>query len=181
MLKYEHLLGRSFSWERDHCYELVRHFYRDNFGIELRSYACPRNWWDHGLNLFSDLYPREGFDTVMGSARDYKAGDLILMSYGSPVANHIGVLLDNGKMLHHMVDSLSSADPYAGGGFWRSRTVGVLRHRDVTYETQPNLLDLKELVQGNARTILDDPRLADAAEELSNGLDGTSWFRPTNG
>lgn len=172
MLKYEHLLGRDFNWTRDHCYELVRHFYRDNFGIELRDYACPHEWWNQGLDLYGQLYPREGFIALDCHPRDYKPGDLILMSYDAPVANHLGVLLDNGKMLHHMVGSLSSADPYSGGGFWKSRTVGVLRHRDVNYEPKTEVLDLWSLLPNHVRTTLDDHFPDRDAEELSSGFDG---------
>jgi hypothetical protein len=159
MLKYEHLEGRQFSWTEAHCYTLVRDFYRDNFQIELSDYACPHEWWNRGLDLYSQLYYREGFRSLDCHPRDYLPGDLIMMSYDSPVANHLGVLLDNGRMLHHMVGGLSKTDPYSGGGFWRSRTVGVLRHQSVAYKPVVQKVDMWRLLPENVRPPMDHPEL----------------------
>lgn len=160
MLKHEHLLGREFDWYNAHCYTLMRDFYRDNFEVELPDVACPKEWWLHGLDLYGQLYHYAGFVPVDCHPRDYRPGDLILMAYQSPVANHLGVLLDNGKMLHHMVGGLSSADPYSAGGFWKSQTVGVLRHRDVNYQPPVTKLDMWSLLPDHVREPLDQ-QLAD--------------------
>jgi hypothetical protein len=177
MLKYEHLLGRPFDWTTNHCYQLQRDFYRDNFDIHLRSYACPHEWWKYGLSLFMNLYPREGFEPVEGGIREYRAGDLILMAYDAPVANHMGVLLDNGQMLHHMVGTFSATVPYANGGFWRSKTVGVIRHPGVTYTAKPATLDLRSLMNGPSKQKLDAAFPDGRDDELAAGLDGAGWVR----
>lgn len=170
MLKYEHLLGKEFSWTRQHCYTLVREFYRDNFGIELRAYACPHEWWNRGLDLYNQFYYREGFRVLDCHPRDYRPGDVVMMAYQSPVANHLGVLLDNGKLLHHMVGGLSTEDPYAGGGFWRSLTVGVIRHKDVDYQPVPQLIDFRSLMPSNVRMDLDNTLADLGVEDLPDGL-----------
>lgn len=169
MLKYEHLLGREFNWNGRHCWQLMRDFYADNFGLALRDYACPHEWWNHGMDLYGQLYHREGFIPLDCHPREYKPGDLIMMAYDAPVANHLGVLLDNGKMLHHMVGSLSAADPYAGGGFWKSKTVGVLRHRDVNYNPTIEKVDLWSLLPDHVRVPLDQQLSDLEAQGLSPG------------
>lgn len=169
MLKYEHLVGKPFSWTDQHCYTLMREFFFDNFGVELLDVACPHEWWNQGLDLYGQLYHQVGFSVLDCHPRDYKPGDLIMMAYQSPVANHLGVLLDNGKMLHHMVGGLSTVDPYSGGGFWKSLTVGVLRHRDVNYQPTIEKVDLWSLLPDHVRVPLDQ-QLADLeAQGLSPG------------
>ncbi|MCE9931945.1 MAG: C40 family peptidase, partial [Enterobacterales bacterium] len=41
-------------------------------------------------------------------------------------ANHAGILLDDGMLLHHMYGMLSQRVPY--GGYWKDRTVKIVRH-----------------------------------------------------
>ena len=41
--------------------------------------------------------------------------------------NHAGILLADGLLLHHMYGMLSQRVPY--GGYWKERTVKVLRHK----------------------------------------------------
>lgn len=170
MLEYQHLLGRPFSWTKDHCWKMIRDFYWDNFQIKLRDYACPHEWWTRGMDLYGQLYHREGFRVLDCHPREYRPGDVIMMAYQSPVANHLGVLLDNGKMLHHMVGSLSSEDPYSGGGFWKSLTVGVLRHKDVDYQPTVEKLDLWSVLNPDVRTDLDQQLSNLHPGELPDGL-----------
>ncbi|CAI1581557.1 Uncharacterised protein [Serratia marcescens] len=49
------------------------------------------------------------------------------MQVSAPVANHAGILLADGLLLHHMYGMLSQRVPY--GGYWKERTVKVLRHK----------------------------------------------------
>ncbi|MEM8205417.1 NlpC/P60 family protein, partial [Morganella morganii] len=50
-----------------------------------------------------------------------------VMQVQAPVANHAGILLDDNMLLHHLYGHLSQRVPY--GGYWRDRTVTVLRLR----------------------------------------------------
>ncbi|NHW59684.1 C40 family peptidase, partial [Escherichia coli] len=40
--------------------------------------------------------------------------------------NHAGIILDDGMLLHHLYGRLSQRVPY--GGYWRDRTIIILRH-----------------------------------------------------
>ena len=157
-LKYEQLIGRNFDWYSANCYTLVRDFYRDNFAIELTDYACPTDWWRHGMSLYNDFYFDEGFRAIDCNPRDYLPGDVIMMAEQSKVANHLGVLLDDGYILHHLPGGLSKTDPYLAGGFWRSKTLGVVRHKDVTYKKVAGQGDLMELLPAHVRARLANRR-----------------------
>jgi cell wall-associated NlpC family hydrolase len=123
--------GRVFDWETANCYTLVRDFYKRNYDIALADYACPRNWWLHGLDLYRILAPQEGFHLVDASPTDWQAGDVVLMAIDSPlgVGNHIGVLLPDGRLLHHLVGCLSRATQY--GGLFRNNHLAIYRHPEV--------------------------------------------------
>lgn len=129
MPAYDHLLGLTFDEKDQNCYTTVRSFYRDIFSIELRDYANPHRWWDHGENLFMDNFRAEGFDLLHCAPREYRFGDLLLMAISSPVGNHMGVLVENNRFLHHLVGQRSCIHPY--GGLFRNTTVAVLRHPEV--------------------------------------------------
>ena len=129
MLRFEHLLGRTFVHGRQDCYSLIRQFYADNFNILLRNYARPDDWWSTGGNLYMDLFRAEGFELFHGPPQEWEPADLVLMAIRSTVVNHAGVFVENGQILHHLLGGLSRVDPYKG--LTRNSTMAVLRHRDV--------------------------------------------------
>lgn len=144
-LKYEHLLGRKFIHGKQDCYEAVRDFYRDNYGIELTPYARPDGWWEQGLDLYNQHYANEGFRAIDCHPRDYRPGDLFLYAIRSKVANHAAVNLGDGYIFHHFYGRFSTRE--LAVGLWApSNAVAVLRHKDVPWERPvPKILDVKEL------------------------------------
>lgn len=155
-LVWQHLCGREYDEHSANCSHVVRDFYTENYNIAIPHYACPHLWWQQGLDIFGKFYFQAGFDSLDIHPREHQPGDVILLSHDSSVANHLGVLLDNGRMLHHMFNSFSKDDPYASGGFWRSKTVGVLRHRQVRDLPPPPTTDLWSLLPDHVRTQLPD-------------------------
>lgn len=129
MIKYEHLCGKEFSWDNQYCYTMLRDLYRDNWGIELSDIACPEDYATARMDLCSNLAEGEGFYVLHCHPRDYRPGDVFLMAIQSPYGNHIGILLDDGRMLHHLPGQISGVTTY--GGIYRNNTVAVYRHRDV--------------------------------------------------
>jgi cell wall-associated NlpC family hydrolase len=59
-------------------------------------------------------------------------GDLLMMRLAnrSGHANHIGVYVGNGYMLHHLFNQKSVADPLTDR--WTGRVLDVIRHPDIT-------------------------------------------------
>ena len=148
-LRYEHLLGREFDEHDANCYAIVRDFYKDNYGIELTPYACPHNWWSHGLNLFLDNAEHEGFSLVHENPRHWRAGDVIICAINSPVGNHAAIMLPGGKILHHLVGQRSLVTPYAG--MFRNATVATYRHKLVPKEDHSTPVNIMELLPPHVR------------------------------
>lgn len=139
-----------FDWERANCYSLVRDFYRKTYEIELADYACPHQWWDHGLDLYRILAPQEGFHLVSDHPASWEPGDVIVMAIQSTVGNHVGVLLPTGKILHHLVGCLSRTTQY--NGLFRNTTVAVYRHPQVRDKsTGTERTDILEVLSPYAR------------------------------
>lgn len=162
-MQYQHLIGRQFDMDHRNCYTLLRDFYRDIYGIELTDYSCPTNWWAGGqMDLYTQLADVEGFELVHSHPRDWKGGDVIIMGIEAPVGNHCAVLLDNGKILHHLVGQLSTETAY--GGVFRNNTLAVYRHREVAARRPPEIqVDVRDLLPPHVRSRLDDLRAAQAA------------------
>jgi len=148
-MKYDHLIGIQFDIEKSNCYQLLRKFYRDNYSIELSDYACPTSWWEHEMDLFAALADDEGFEIITSHPNHWKPGDVIIMAINSSRGNHCAVLLDNGKILHHLYGCLSTVTPY--GGTFRNTTVGVYRHKLVPKELAESTVDIRELLPLHVR------------------------------
>lgn len=162
-LEYKHLLGLPFDMDRQNCWQLIRRFYKDNWDIELTDYACPTDWWDHGLNLMANLAHDEGFEILNCHPRDYRPGDVLVMAINSPVGNHTAVMLDTGQILHHLVGQLSTTTAY--GGLFRNSTVGVYRHRDVPKDAPTEfLVDVRSVLPPHVLARLDEIEAARAVQ-----------------
>lgn len=121
------LVGREYHYGILDCQSIVADYYKDKFNITLSTEPHPpEGWWDKGENRFFDGYIAAGFIVVDKP----KAGDVVFMRVGSSqVANHVGVLLEDGSILHHQYMKLSSKDVY--GGWYRKHTVYFMRHRSL--------------------------------------------------
>jgi cell wall-associated NlpC family hydrolase len=144
-IKYDHLRGKEWDQDHQHCYTTLRDFYSHNFDIELTDYPNPTNWWKSGLDLYTTLSDREGFYLIGNHPKDWQTGDVIVMALDSSVGCHVAVVLDNGKILHHVYGHRSTVGTY--GGRWRNNTVAVYRHKDVPeWVNQGSTLDIGNLL-----------------------------------
>ncbi len=99
-------------------------YFRQEHGITLQDYRVDYPWWERGENRYLDNWHACGFREFDGPPQP---GDMAIMQVSAPVANHAGILLADGLLLHHMYGMLSQRVPY--GGYWKERTVKVLRHK----------------------------------------------------
>lgn len=120
------LVGRQFVLGHADCWSLIMDYYRQEHGLILPNYSVERHWWEEGENLYMDNWHDCGFREFDGAPQ---AGDMVIMQVSAPVANHAGILLEDGMLLHHMYGMLSQRVPY--GGYWKERTVKVLRHKEL--------------------------------------------------
>lgn len=129
-LQFEHLIGLPHSPERRDCFELVRDFYRVNFGIEITRYPVPNDWDADKLDLVNLIAEREGFRHVPDwSIKCLRPGDVLALSIGASNANHLAIYLGGNEMLHHPLFRASRKEAWAN--WWNSAVLYVLRHPDV--------------------------------------------------
>jgi cell wall-associated NlpC family hydrolase len=154
MIEYQNLVGREYVAGRVDCYAIIRDFYQQNFGIELPNYARPSGFWNADINLYMDRYYKNGFRVIDVHPSEYQIGDVILISYLSKFPNHAAVLVENGQILHHFTNRLSTVDTYKG--IWRNNTTAVMRHKDVVLEQPQELVDITTLLPPSVRRKIDD-------------------------
>ncbi|RWB08777.1 MAG: hypothetical protein EOQ39_18810 [Mesorhizobium sp.] len=148
-LQYQHLLGKKFEYANTNCYTMLRNFYADNFGLHFPNYACPTEFWKHGLDLYITRAQRMGFKLVDCHPSEYQLGDVFIMAVRSSIGNHCGILVENGKMLHHLYGQLSDVVEYKG--IYRNCTIGVFRHKDVSVAGTQATRELLDFVSPNTR------------------------------
>ena len=116
------LLGREWVWGVHDCWALVRDWYRETLGIELRDWERPATVAEFNLDpMFSRCFEETGF-RQLADAEELKAGDLIVMAIGARTLNHIGVYVGNQQILHHLGHRLSCRDVYGG---WLLESTGM--------------------------------------------------------
>lgn len=124
------LCGRVHAWNSLDCWTLVQDWYSDTWAISL---PAPNRWpdyWLDGVDILNDNVEAFGFRDIPEDAK-IEVGDVLLFQTGdSAFPNHVGVMIENGMILHHAENRLSSRDVY--GGWLKKHTVRVVR-----YENRP--------------------------------------------
>ena len=106
------ILGRQWVWGITDCWSLVRDWYREERGIQLRDWERPLTPEEFLKDpMFERCAWRTGFRQLR---RDEKLenGDLLFMSILGNGLNHVAIFLD-GDVLHHLTDRLSCKEPYS--------------------------------------------------------------------
>ena len=121
--------GRDFRWGpagtdgKGDCYALVRDWYRSERGLVLRDYARDGAWQDENPLLYEEGWQAAGFRPV--AEEDLQPGDGVLFAIRSQgKANHAGIYLGAGILLHHLENRLAERTTLA---FWRPSILTFLR------------------------------------------------------
>jgi cell wall-associated NlpC family hydrolase len=139
VIKYQHLLGRTFLPGVRDCFAHGRELYRDNFGIEITNYARPHDWSADNDDLIRKLHEREGFDMITDwKIKDIRPADVFCLAVGESNPNHFAIYVGDNQMTHHLHGRVSNVEPYRD--FWRNFTCFILRHPDVP-DLRPQLED----------------------------------------
>ena len=128
-LRYQHLLGREWRHHEADCYALMREFYRDNWGLEMRDYARSLLWWQDApeLDLIRKNFHSEGFNTIhVDNHMHLLPGDGLLIARGTRIVSHCGAWIGGNQFLHHPYMGLSKIERWAGK--WASATLVIARH-----------------------------------------------------
>jgi cell wall-associated NlpC family hydrolase len=117
------LAGHAFKWGERDCAAIVAEWYRREAGIELPPF--PReSITSFSCMAFVAYVEHAGFEFIPLES-DRKAGDVVLMQLRGDGPDHLGVIDDSGRLVHHLAGRLSSLDAYVG--LWLSATTAVLR------------------------------------------------------
>lgn len=105
------LVGRPFRPVVADCYALCRDWLWEEKAIRLPNLLRSDAWWTgEEDNRFLEGFEAIGFRKVEG---DPKPGDGLLMQIRSSKVNHCAVYLENGLILHHLINRLSREEPFA--------------------------------------------------------------------
>lgn len=118
------LAGLPWVWGAADCWTLVRNWYKQQ-GVELPDFERPATPEEFEANpMFDSCWQEAGFFEV--SAKEARFGDSVLMNLRGKSLNHIGVIVEDGLILHHVRGCLSGREPL---NEWLSKSIGkVIRH-----------------------------------------------------
>lgn len=119
------LLGRVFRYGVTDCYALARDWYAMNTDIQLPPFPRENYWWDNGEDLLVENFEALGFREVP-NFKDIRKGDGILGNISGSVANHCGVYIGDGLMIHHLPERLSRIEPASR---WVKNARMIVRHQ----------------------------------------------------
>tara|TARA_B100000287_G_scaffold216667_1_gene204421 strand:- start:5084 stop:5788 length:705 start_codon:yes stop_codon:yes gene_type:complete len=121
------LLGRPFVYGVHDCFTILQDYFEPH-DIIIPPYEYEWEFWEKGKNLYLENFQNEGFIQVTDGS--LQVHDVILMALNSDVANHAGIYVGRGRMLHHAPNRLSCRDNY--NGIWKQITRIVVRHQSMT-------------------------------------------------
>ena len=97
------LLNRAFRHGVADCYSLVRDWYRLKNELTIAEYPRDWNWWNSGRggpDMYENGFAEAGFHDI--DRKDVVEGDTVLFRIRSRVTNHAGIVLEGGRLLHHI-------------------------------------------------------------------------------
>lgn len=141
------LFGREFIHGVHDCYSLVRDAFRlGDVGLRAlpdplqRIYDWPfppvalldlprdDGWWNHGENIYEEHFAEAGFEIAQidrHTLSSLRVGDCFLHKLHSKVANHAGVYVGDGLILHHVTGYTSHRSP---ANLWGAQAYLWLRY-----------------------------------------------------
>lgn len=120
------LTGRQFRHGVADCYVLLRDAFRAQ-GTVLPDVARGWEWWlteNGGSDLYRRGFARAGFVEV--AFAELRPGDAVLMAIKSAQPNHAAMVLENGRILHHLAGRISGEDVLYR---WRRFITHSLQHQ----------------------------------------------------
>lgn len=122
------LHGRPFMFYLNDCFTLMRDYYFQTYGINIKPHHESFDWINKGEGIvypFYDAFMEEwGFHEI--PIEEAEEGDVVIMSVRG-TANHMGVLVGDNRILHHMIGQLSGSESRAR---IQSYVHKYLRHKD---------------------------------------------------
>jgi len=102
------LEGRTFVHGLHDCYSIVRDYYHQTLGINLKNFPRGWGWWNDGQNLYLDGFGEAGFVEV--PRHEAQVNDVIIYKIGTAYPNHAAVMIGQDAILHHLIDRQSRVE-----------------------------------------------------------------------
>ena len=131
------------------CYQIVRDFYKDYYGKDLFDYPGQRKYLFKSEYIEEEQQRQGGFDTIyQGTVYDptpldeFEVGDVMIMrlyvdrlqggysAKGDRTANHCGIYLGDGYMLHHPAHEPSQVTDLTRHPYFADNVELVLRLKE---------------------------------------------------
>ncbi len=111
-LKRPPLLGRAFRYNVTDCYTLIRDWFFERSNIDLPIFPRDAEWFkENGArSLYLDGLKPAGFKIIKDPDLKPRVGDCFIAKVAARVANHAGVYVGEGAILHHLDGKLSKRD-----------------------------------------------------------------------
>jgi proteasome lid subunit RPN8/RPN11 len=123
--QYASLYGRQFAFYINDCLTLMIDYYLQKYGIVIKEHDASFDWYNDLEQPYYETYYRD-WDFYEVQRTEAQVGDVVLMSIRG-TANHLGVLVEDNQVLHHMVSQPSCLTSLA-----RLETFlyKIIRHKD---------------------------------------------------
>jgi hypothetical protein len=117
------LLDRDYISNVYDCFTLARDYYRLKYDIDFGLHPRPADWEEWNPHYIEQNYRNLGFVEIDGT--ECEPGDIILFSIVSRNINHIGIVINDSKFIHHLFNRKSCEDKIER---WSRQIVKYLRH-----------------------------------------------------
>lgn len=124
------LIGRSFVLGLRDCVAIVADYYELAFGVRFPFFVRTWETVNTGFPLDCSFLQNAGFSAVQG--QEPVPNDIVLMAGRTDMpVTHVGVVLNEGLLLHQVHGKISGVEQYKGSP-WQRMTRLVFRHPEFT-------------------------------------------------
>jgi proteasome lid subunit RPN8/RPN11 len=110
-LPIQDLIGRPFFWGVWDCWALVRDAIRIKYNINTPNPSRDYGFWFKTISMF-EKYIEGDFPFDYVDLRDIEPGDCLLYNmHGTKYLNHVAMMAENNKVLHHFENQISGYKP----------------------------------------------------------------------
>ena len=120
----EDLLNRDYIPNIFDCITIARDYFYKELNIDIGLHPRPVKWEEWNPSYIEDTYAKIGFKKINENIGLLK-GDVVLFAIGSRFPNHIGIMLDDKRFIHHLYNRKSSTDILSK---WHRQVKKVLRY-----------------------------------------------------
>ncbi len=114
------IISRQFRHGVHDCFSLVRDWYGAK-GVLIPDFPRDDQWWYDDQDVLTENIETVGFYEI--KFEEAREGDGLLFVVGSKVANHCGIYMGDGLILHHLYGKASKIDPISKWLQLKNKTV----------------------------------------------------------